>query len=853
MCSLFCFQCRDEFENRTQLCQKYEKAELALTAGSLAEAELLEAKATAKRKMLGNIKFIGELGKLQIMHDSILHRCCEQLLVGRRRQPIEDQAEDLECLVHLMRTCGRLLDTPKAKVRMDQYFERLLQHTQNEEMPLRIRFMIQDILEMRRNKWNPRKLGKAPEGPRTIQQVREDAYRDGCIYMPQQSPPGTAQSVLKQAANAGLSGMGSLLNPLEGSFFDKKPLDLFGAGAGTGTGYGSAANAGGYLGAGPGTISYEDDEEDDLIEPPRPAPAPAPAPVAKQQPPPVQQQQQQSPKQQQNNYSQQQQQQPDPTAARPDIKPQQQSKQQPQHHQSPMHNQRESNNRDHHYNQQQREHHPREQQQPYHRQQQPQQQQYERHQNHDQHHSRDREDNRNHRQQREQQPARDSRPDRSQSPVGAPTDRAENNGYHDRRGDYRDRDHYNNSRHHYNNDDDHYEGGYGRGGHFDRGGRGGFRGRGSFNHFNNRGGGGFHNRDRDDDYNRGGGYYNRGEKPTDFGDRYSSNRGPRGGRGRFDDGGSYGGRGGFRGGYRGGHMQHGGGGDHHDSEDPMHQSSGGQQGGAMPPRFKKMGMESPDGREQQYRQGGPGGGGGGYHRDSPPPPNPSGGPPPPLNPGGAPPEVSLRPQAAASMCFKPKTPSMLPKSAIRGTDGSSPLGENSLLGPPLPTAPAKVMMQQQEPLMIKQGSLDKGKKAGGRGGASGKGPTRDEVFAKTGSLLSDLLEHRSTNEACEMWKEGDWLPSKMNQTAVTHLVKAVLVKESAEDLELCLQFLGQLVADEGNSIHATHCLEASNKIVGSNIPEMEKQCKGERSYSIIKDGSSYLDCQFCLLQEILVF
>ena len=38
-----------------------------------------EAKFIAKRKMLGNIKFIGELGKLEILHDSILHRCCEQV------------------------------------------------------------------------------------------------------------------------------------------------------------------------------------------------------------------------------------------------------------------------------------------------------------------------------------------------------------------------------------------------------------------------------------------------------------------------------------------------------------------------------------------------------------------------------------------------------------------------------------------------------------------------------------------------------------------------------------------------------------------------------------------------------
>ena len=102
-------KCKDEFENRVQIAQEYEK--------SSATNELEEdSKYMAKRKMLGNIKFMGELGKLEIVHDTILHRCCEQLLVGRRKQPIPDQAEDLECLCHLMKTCGRILDTPVAKV-----------------------------------------------------------------------------------------------------------------------------------------------------------------------------------------------------------------------------------------------------------------------------------------------------------------------------------------------------------------------------------------------------------------------------------------------------------------------------------------------------------------------------------------------------------------------------------------------------------------------------------------------------------------------------------------------------------------------------------------------------------------
>jgi len=175
-------KCKDEFENRAAISTAYEKR-----AGELSNDEE-EARYVAKRKMLGNIKFIGELGKLEMLHDTILHRCAEQLLVGRRKQCLNDQTEDIECLAHLMKTCGRILDSAKAKMRMDQYFDRIRAIINNPETPTRIKFLLQDVIEMRQNKWMPRKLA-TPDGPRTIQQVREDAARDGCIYLPQQDSP----------------------------------------------------------------------------------------------------------------------------------------------------------------------------------------------------------------------------------------------------------------------------------------------------------------------------------------------------------------------------------------------------------------------------------------------------------------------------------------------------------------------------------------------------------------------------------------------------------------------------------------------------------------------------------------
>lgn len=101
--------------------------------------------------MLGNIKFICELGKQSLVQESILHRCIQQLLQKNRDQSLPDKAEDLECLCQIMKTVGRLLDTEKAKSLMDQYFERMEMYAQSPEFPARYRFMLQDVLELRRN------------------------------------------------------------------------------------------------------------------------------------------------------------------------------------------------------------------------------------------------------------------------------------------------------------------------------------------------------------------------------------------------------------------------------------------------------------------------------------------------------------------------------------------------------------------------------------------------------------------------------------------------------------------------------------------------------------------------------
>lgn len=64
---------------------------------------------------------------------------------------------------------------------MDQYFNRIDQNSKAEsKYPPRIRFMLRDLIELRRNDWVPRKLVNT-EGPVPMQQLRPD---DDVIHSP---------------------------------------------------------------------------------------------------------------------------------------------------------------------------------------------------------------------------------------------------------------------------------------------------------------------------------------------------------------------------------------------------------------------------------------------------------------------------------------------------------------------------------------------------------------------------------------------------------------------------------------------------------------------------------------------
>ena len=96
--------CRDRFLNRSSV-KHYSH-----------DTDDEEKKHIAKQKMLGNVKFIGELSKLDMLSNARLHRCVQQLLDKNRSSTIKDRCEDMECLSQLIRTCGKDLDTKEVSL-----------------------------------------------------------------------------------------------------------------------------------------------------------------------------------------------------------------------------------------------------------------------------------------------------------------------------------------------------------------------------------------------------------------------------------------------------------------------------------------------------------------------------------------------------------------------------------------------------------------------------------------------------------------------------------------------------------------------------------------------------------------
>ncbi|KAK9706310.1 hypothetical protein RND81_07G115900 [Saponaria officinalis] len=163
-------KCQEEFERGER---EEQEANNVDGEGDAEQSEEVreEKRVKARRRMLGNIRLIGELYKKRMLTERIMHECIMKLL-GQYQNPDE---ENIEALCKLMSTIGEMIDHPKAKDHIDAYFDMMRQLSNNMKLSSRVRFMLRDAIDLRKNKWQER---RKVEGPKKIEEVHRDAAQE---------------------------------------------------------------------------------------------------------------------------------------------------------------------------------------------------------------------------------------------------------------------------------------------------------------------------------------------------------------------------------------------------------------------------------------------------------------------------------------------------------------------------------------------------------------------------------------------------------------------------------------------------------------------------------------------------
>jgi len=146
--------------------------------GDLVEEELLEARLKYKTKMLGNIKFVGQLLINKVLSTKIIFQCAYALLDS-------PSDEKLETLCAFLNTIGPAYDSPewKSYASLTQVFAEVKMLSspscKDHDIPPRIKFLLKDVVDLRASGWDKAmRPNSQPEGPMKISEVQQKWAKD---------------------------------------------------------------------------------------------------------------------------------------------------------------------------------------------------------------------------------------------------------------------------------------------------------------------------------------------------------------------------------------------------------------------------------------------------------------------------------------------------------------------------------------------------------------------------------------------------------------------------------------------------------------------------------------------------
>eukprot|EP00197_Chlamydomonas_leiostraca_P005573 CAMPEP_0202868122 /NCGR_PEP_ID=MMETSP1391-20130828/10244_1 /ASSEMBLY_ACC=CAM_ASM_000867 /TAXON_ID=1034604 /ORGANISM="Chlamydomonas leiostraca, Strain SAG 11-49" /LENGTH=750 /DNA_ID=CAMNT_0049548243 /DNA_START=115 /DNA_END=2367 /DNA_ORIENTATION=+ len=142
--------CQDEFEEA--MAQREALAKLTDPAARE------EADRGVKKRVMGNMRLISELYKLDMVKDWIITACLEELLVAPKgRTPPEDS---VEAACEMISTAGARLakaERQDTRRKLDEVMRGLERLAAEKGVAARIRFIIKDVQDLRRANWVPRR------------------------------------------------------------------------------------------------------------------------------------------------------------------------------------------------------------------------------------------------------------------------------------------------------------------------------------------------------------------------------------------------------------------------------------------------------------------------------------------------------------------------------------------------------------------------------------------------------------------------------------------------------------------------------------------------------------------------
>jgi len=143
-----------------------------------------------KKTMLGNMKFIGQLFVHQLIARKVMFSCIDELF----KCGTEDAFETL--CTFLLQVCPHfdrddLEDTKIGRKHFDPTFETLqnfIGDNKGTKISSRIKFLFQDVIDLRKKNWQGKTLKNEPAGPSTLAEIKSAWAQDYMIPIDEREP-----------------------------------------------------------------------------------------------------------------------------------------------------------------------------------------------------------------------------------------------------------------------------------------------------------------------------------------------------------------------------------------------------------------------------------------------------------------------------------------------------------------------------------------------------------------------------------------------------------------------------------------------------------------------------------------